>query len=91
MFIINDIKDLLRQLIRVNGVSGNSVHPTEDEIEEALLEILNRPLAGTGDMLKSVYDPQNIEADAFDRANQTGKQLNVDVAKDELVSLEHFK
>jgi hypothetical protein len=30
--------------------------------------------AGAGDMLKSVYDPQNINADAFARANQTGTQ-----------------
>lgn len=30
--------------------------------------------AGAGDMQKSVYDPQNIEADAFARSNQTGTQ-----------------
>lgn len=30
--------------------------------------------AGAGDMTKAVYDPQGIEADAFDRANQTGTQ-----------------
>lgn len=30
--------------------------------------------AGVGDMLKSVYDPQNKNADAFARANQTGTQ-----------------
>ena len=30
--------------------------------------------AGVGDMQKSVYDPQNINADAFARANQTGTQ-----------------
>ncbi|MCB0448403.1 MAG: hypothetical protein KDD03_13030, partial [Gelidibacter sp.] len=30
---------------------------------------------GTGDMLKSVYDPTNINASAFDRANHTGTQL----------------
>jgi hypothetical protein len=29
---------------------------------------------GTGDMLKATYDPQNIEDDAFDRANHTGQQ-----------------
>ena len=29
---------------------------------------------GTGDMLKSVYDPQNINGDAFDRSNHTGTQ-----------------
>jgi len=28
-----------------------------------------------GDMLKSVYDPQNISADSFTRANHTGTQL----------------
>jgi hypothetical protein len=30
--------------------------------------------AGGGDMLSSVYDPQSIGADAFDRANHTGTQ-----------------
>lgn len=30
--------------------------------------------AGVGDMQKIIYDPQNINADAFDRANQTGTQ-----------------
>lgn len=30
--------------------------------------------AGVGDMQKSVYDPQNKNADAFARANQTGTQ-----------------
>lgn len=30
--------------------------------------------AGVGDMLKAVYDPQNKNADAFARANQTGTQ-----------------
>lgn len=31
--------------------------------------------SGTGNMLKSVYDPQNIHSDAFARANHTGTQL----------------
>lgn len=30
--------------------------------------------SGSGDMLASLYDPQAIEADAFDRANHTGTQ-----------------
>ena len=30
--------------------------------------------AGSGDMTKSVYDPQNINSDAFDRSNHTGLQ-----------------
>lgn len=30
---------------------------------------------GSGDMQASVYDPQNISGDAFDRANHTGTQL----------------
>lgn len=33
-----------------------------------------------GDMLKSVYDPQNINADSFARANQTGQQAISTVA-----------
>jgi hypothetical protein len=31
--------------------------------------------AGSGDMAKAVYDPQNINADAFDRANFTGANI----------------
>lgn len=27
---------------------------------------------GTGDMIEATYDPQNVKADAFDRANHTG-------------------
>jgi hypothetical protein len=30
--------------------------------------------AGSGDMARAVYDPQNINDDAFDRANHTGTQ-----------------
>lgn len=30
--------------------------------------------SGGGDMLASIYDPQSLEADAFDRANHTGAQ-----------------
>lgn len=30
---------------------------------------------GDGDMMQSIYDPQLIEADAFDRLNHTGTQL----------------
>lgn len=30
--------------------------------------------AGSGDMTQAVYDPQEIEDDAFDRANHTGQQ-----------------
>lgn len=30
--------------------------------------------SGSGDMLASLYDPQAVEADAFDRANHTGAQ-----------------
>ncbi|MGO8401320.1 hypothetical protein ACC783_23610 [Rhizobium ruizarguesonis] len=30
--------------------------------------------AGGGNMMREIYDPQNIAADAFDRANHTGEQ-----------------
>lgn len=32
--------------------------------------------AGSGDMTKAVYDPQNINGDAFDRSNHTGTQTS---------------
>lgn len=38
------------------------------------LDVRGPPGMGDGDMRESVYDPQLIEADAFDRANHTGSQ-----------------
>lgn len=36
--------------------------------------------AGAGDMLAANYDPQNINADAFDRANHTGANITDDAS-----------
>ncbi len=44
-----------------------------DELAQRVKDIEDNPSAG--DMQKSVYDPQMIEADAFDRNNMTGTQL----------------
>ena len=44
-----------------------------DELAQRVQDIEDNP--ATGDMQKSVYDPQLIEADAFDRNNMTGTQL----------------
>lgn len=41
--------------------------------------------AGAGDMLKATYDPQNISADAFDRANFTGLDGS-DAISDEFIN-----
>lgn len=42
--------------------------------------------SGSGDMLASVYDPQNIADDAFDRANHTGVQPTSSISGlDELI------
>lgn len=40
--------------------------------------------AGAGDMLKSVYDPQNINSDAFSRANHTGAMPDTFVSRSAL-------
>jgi len=45
-----------------------------DELADRVQTIEDNPSAG--DMQKSVYDPQAIEADAFDRNNMTGSQLS---------------
>ena len=44
-----------------------------DELADRVQTIEDNPIAG--DMTKAVYDPQVIEADAFDRNNMTGTQL----------------
>ena len=44
-----------------------------DELADRVKTIEDNPSAG--DMQKAVYDPQVIEADAFDRNNMTGSQL----------------
>ena len=44
-----------------------------DELADRVQTIEDNPSAG--DMTKAVYDPQIIEADAFDRNNMTGTQL----------------
>ena len=44
-----------------------------DDLAERVQDIEDNP--AVGDMLKSVYDSQGIESDAFDRANMTGTQL----------------
>lgn len=36
--------------------------------------------AGTGDMIATMYDPQEIEGDAFDRANHTGSQVAASIS-----------
>lgn len=36
---------------------------------------VNTGASSVGDMLASIYDPQGVSADAFDRANHTGSQL----------------
>lgn len=56
------------------------VDPDPTTVEEGLDGLADRVQTiednpSAGDMQKSVYDPQVIEADAFDRNNMTGSQL----------------
>ncbi len=56
------------------------VDPDPTTVEEGLDELADRVQTiednpASGDMLASVYDPQTIGADAFDRNNMTGTQL----------------
>lgn len=55
--------------------TGKYIGATElvDDIGDAV-DVRGPAGAGNGDMVASVYDPQEIEADAFDRANHSGTQ-----------------
>ena len=62
----------------VDGADWPDPDPTT--VEEGLDELADRVQTiednpASGDMQKAVYDPQVIEADAFDRNNMTGSQL----------------
>lgn len=59
----------MMQAIPAGGTTGQVL----GKVSNANLDF-NWVNAGAGDMLKSVYDPQNKNADAFARANQTGTQ-----------------
>ena len=43
--------------------------------------------AATADMVKTVYDPQLIENDAFDRANHTGQEQTEDIANNAVTNV----
>lgn len=71
--------------IQTTLVSSNSAIPTSKAIADAMGS------AGNGDMMKSVYDPNNVESNAFSAANQSitdthsfYTSTNVDGALDEL-------
>lgn len=55
--------------VPTGGLTGQNLVKSSD----ADWDLMWAP-AGAGDMLKVMYDPQEIEADAFDRANHTGTQ-----------------
>lgn len=67
-------------VIRTDLATQNQTVPSGGLTSQVLGKLSNISLdvgwvnAGAGDMLKSVYDPQNKNADAFARANQTGTQ-----------------
>lgn len=46
--------------------------PTTSNAYWSLLAVKGQDGTGIGDMLASVYDPQNLQADAFDRGSHTG-------------------
>ncbi len=71
--------------IQTTLVASNSAIPTSKAIADAMGS------AGNGDMMKSVYDPNNVESNAFSAANQSitdthsfYTSTNVDGALDEL-------
>lgn len=48
--------------------------PTTSNAYWSLLASKGTDGTGIGDMLKATYDPQNLQTDAFNRANHTGRQ-----------------
>lgn len=52
----------------IRAVAGSGTFATKTYVDNAVGD------AGGGDMMSATYDPQGIEADAFDRANHTGTQ-----------------
>jgi hypothetical protein len=60
---------LMDQAVPLGGTTGQVLTKTSDSDYD-----VEWTPAGVGDMQKIIYDPQNINADAFDRANQTGTQ-----------------
>lgn len=59
----------MAQAVPIGGLTGQVLTKINDDDYQT-----EWTTAGVGDMQKSVYDPQNINADAFARANQTGTQ-----------------
>ena len=67
-------------LLYVPADGADWVDPDPTTVEEGLDTLADRVQTiednpSVGDMQKAVYDPQVIEADAFDRNNMTGTQL----------------
>jgi len=67
------------QMWKISGIDISTINPASkvgmDQIcDENLANCASLPLAGSGDMLKSVYDPTNISASPFARVNHTGTQ-----------------
>lgn len=60
---------LMSQAVPLGGTTGQVLTKTSDSDYDT-----EWTPAGVGDMQKIIYDPQNINADAFDRENQTGTQ-----------------
>lgn len=62
--------------VALQATTGNAPPnlPTTSNTYWSLLASKGLDGTGIGDMLASVYDPQNKQADAFDRSEHTGKQ-----------------
>lgn len=75
--IIVEDKDSLNQFL-----FRNAANPIDD-LDVVNLRTLSDSLADiSGYMKKSIYDPQTIESDAFDRANHTGTQGQITIDTD---------
>ncbi len=62
--------------VALQDTTGNAPPnlPTTENAYWSLLAVKGQDGTGIGDMLASVYDPQNLQKDAFDRGNHTGEQ-----------------
>tara|TARA_R110002020_G_scaffold53905_8_gene150500 strand:+ start:28246 stop:29517 length:1272 start_codon:yes stop_codon:yes gene_type:complete len=62
--------------VALQATTGNAppTLPTTENAYWSLLAVKGTDGTGIGDMLKSVYDPQNLQVDAFARDSHTGTQ-----------------
>lgn len=80
------IPDVETQTLSSIGIYNQTGAPNRDnsaytkEETNALLDEIQLDSGGEGDMVGNIYDPQNINANVFDRSNHSGQQSASSIA-----------